>query len=308
MVSGGDAERVGGGGGGQEVHQEVRAGQGQRDVVACLPATRMSKRMPWTVPRQFSAETSQARSRPNQTRAALALLADARARAGRPVEDGDAVGAEPLQDLRLGVRDRVHGVEELEVDGRDHGDDGDVGPAMPRELAQLARGGHARARAPRSGARGREAQQRQGQAVLVVEVALRLEHRALRARAARAVISLVVVLPAEPVTADDRDARPAGARGGRGPSGPAWCPATRTSGSRAGAASVAVRPSPPTRPRACAAATKSWPSKSRPRDGHEELARRERARVDGDAGHGSAAARRPPRGAPPVARRPRRPG
>jgi hypothetical protein len=101
-----------------------------------------------------------------------------------PVEDRRAVWPQTLEDLGLGVRDRVHRGKELQVDGGDARDRGHVGLGEHGESADLPRCRHAHLQNGR-GVRGREAQEGEGQAVLVVEIAFGLEHRPPRGEKVR---------------------------------------------------------------------------------------------------------------------------
>ena len=75
--------------------------------------------MPWTVPRQRLGRDVERAVAPEPHHAAAVCTSPIRRTRGVvPVEDGDAVGREALQDLGLGVGDRVDGGEELEVDRR----------------------------------------------------------------------------------------------------------------------------------------------------------------------------------------------
>ena len=100
------------------------------------------------------------------------------------VEDRGAARAQALEDLRLGLGDRVDRGEELEVDGGDARDRGHVGLGQGRERPDLAGGRHAQLD-DRGRVLGPQAQQGQGQAVLVVEIALGLQHRAARGEQVR---------------------------------------------------------------------------------------------------------------------------
>ena len=108
-------------------------------------------------------------------------------------------GRQALEDLRLGLRDRVDRGEELEVHGGDPRDHRHVGLGERGSGADLAGGRHAQLEHRRR-VLGPQAQQGEGQAVLVVEVALGLAAPAPRVASRCAVMSLVVVLPTEPVT------------------------------------------------------------------------------------------------------------
>jgi hypothetical protein len=100
------------------------------------------------------------------------------------VEHRHAAGPEPLQDLGLGLGDGLQRVEELQVHGGHAGDHGHVGLRQPRQLAQLAGVVHAQLQHGRALLR-EQPQQCQRQAVPVVQVALGLEHRAERAQQGR---------------------------------------------------------------------------------------------------------------------------
>ena len=52
--------------------------------------------------------------------------------------DADAVGRQPLEDLRLGVGDRLHGAEIFKVCGRDLGDHRHMGPDHGDQVADLS--------------------------------------------------------------------------------------------------------------------------------------------------------------------------
>ena len=156
--------------------------------------------MPKAVPRQFSAETSQRRSRPNQITVPAKRLADARARADRRRSAPRGPRAEALEDLGLGLRDGVHRVEELEVGGPHVGDDGDVGL---RDAATGARSSPG-ADMPSSSTAAVCSAARRSRVRGRPYWLLRLPSvRSTGPRVARsgAVMSLVVVLPVEPVMA-----------------------------------------------------------------------------------------------------------
>ena len=95
------------------------------------------------------------------------------------VEHRHAAGGETLQHLGLGGRDRLHRIEELEVHRRDHRDDGHVRTRERGQRAQLAGGRHPQLQHGR-GVLGGQPEERQRQAVPVVQVAFGLEHRAPR--------------------------------------------------------------------------------------------------------------------------------
>jgi hypothetical protein len=167
---------------GQEVHEEVRAGERQRDILR-LGAD--AKREPHPVHRPApvlrgdveGAVAAEPEDAPAPGAVGLADPLHARVVA---VEDRHAALGQALQDLGLGRRDVVHRGEELQVHRRHHGDHGHVGPGDAGQRAQLAGRGH-----PQLQDGGRvlrpEPEQHQREAVLVVEVPLGLEHRSPRA-------------------------------------------------------------------------------------------------------------------------------
>ena len=233
--------------------------------------------MPCTVPRQRSADTSNARSRPNQTTGPACRSPMRRTSGVVAVQDRDASGAEALEDLRLGVRDGVERREELEVHRRHQRDDGRVRPRDARQRAELARRRHAELEHGEA-VLGREAQQRQGQAVLVVEVPLRLEHGPARPQQARGHL-LGGRLAGGAGDGRDRDGGRRAHRGGeagqraRGVVDPQERQARAVDvpvhDRRGGAALPGLR-------------EELVPVEVRSRDGHEQRPGRERARVDGD--------------------------
>ncbi len=92
------------------------------------------------------------------------------------VQDCHPVGPQALQHLRLGLGDGIHRGEELEVDRRHPGDDRDVRLRDRAQGPQLSRRRHAQLEHGRGVLRP-QAQEGEGQAVAVVQVPLGLEHR-----------------------------------------------------------------------------------------------------------------------------------
>jgi len=144
---GADAEVVRDRGGGQEVREEVRPGQRQRHVHALAAEAQVEAHavhgaapvLRGHVVPAVAAEPDHAAD----VRSADLPFPDLPHQGVVGVEDRRAARGEPLEDLGLRGRDRLHGVEELQVHGRDHRDHGDVGPGEAGERPQLPRRRHA---------------------------------------------------------------------------------------------------------------------------------------------------------------------
>ena len=240
---------------------------------ATAPSRRRSKRMPCTVPRQFSAETSQARSRPNQTTWPARALADAPHAAGRrQLRTATPSAPRPSRISALASAMASTEWKNSRWTGATMRDDGHVRAARSADSSRSSPAADMPSSSTAKRCSGRQAQQGEGQAVLVVEVALGLQHRARASRAGAAVISLVVVLPAEPVMAatgirglQRARARPRSAR--------AWVvSATRTSGRRRGRRTSRCTIAAAA-PRCAGLGHEVVAVEARPRDGHEQLRR-----------------------------------
>ena len=152
-----DAQVVGHGRGGQEVREEVRAGEGERHLLRRGPdpqdEAHAVDRPPPSLRRHVvgavAAEPEDAAS-PGEV-----LGPDPPHARVVAVEHRHPAGREAFQDLRLGRRDVVHRGEELEVDGGHHRDHGYVrsrdGRQRPGDTGHLVgeRNGHDLEWAPR---------------------------------------------------------------------------------------------------------------------------------------------------------------
>ena len=138
-----------------------------------------------------------------------------RTRAVVGVEDGDAVGRQGLDELRLRVLDRVDRADPAQVDAEDRRHDPDPGPGDPGELGDLAADVHPHLEHGGLVLRAKP-QERQRQADLVVLVALAPERPAIASPRTVAMASLVDVLAMLPGDADDERVEPGPPAGGDG--------------------------------------------------------------------------------------------
>ncbi len=180
---GGDAERVRGAGGGQEVRDEVRPGEGEGDVHRPSADPQVEAHAGGGAAPALGRDVEPA-VLPEPDDPAREALRDPHDPRVVAVEDRGAVRAQALEDLGLGLGDRVDRREALEVDGGDLRDHRHVGERHAGERADLAGRRHADLH-DRRRVLGPQAQDRERHAEVVVEVALRAQHGAARLEDAR---------------------------------------------------------------------------------------------------------------------------
>ena len=154
-----------------------------------------------------------------------------------------------------------------------------VGCGDRGQVARSRPDGSCPARPPPARCAPAQAQQRQRQADVVVQVALRRQRRVADCQARRidAIICVTVVLPLLPVTAISGSVEAARARrAASSPSASCVSATSRPAGRRRQRPRSA---SAATAPLACASARKSWASKRSPLQRDEQVARLQRARV-----------------------------
>ena len=247
-------------------HREVRP----RSAISALPAAMPARR------------TSAPASSPNViTRARVISHVGLEQRLGVR-HDRRPVGAERLQDLGLGLGHRLDRPDELEVDGPDRRDHGDVGAGDLGQIGDLAHPAHGQLADHGLGV-GLDPAQRQRQADLGVEVGV-ARHRPQPPAQDRAQDVLGGRLPGRAGDADHprarapphlgRDLAQGDQRVGHDDAGPR--PAADSPGVPATSTAAA--------PARSASAAKRAPSVRAPGQRDEQVARGDGARVDRDAG------------------------
>ena len=263
IASARDAERVRRAGGREEVRDEVRARQRQRDVDAAAADAQVEAHARRPCRARTRRRRRSARSRPNQTTRPAKRSPIRRTRGSSPLSTAVPPRAEALEDLGLGVGDRVERGEELEVHRRHLRDHRHVGLAR----ASRARGSRpaptSPARARRRVCSGRRRSSVSGRPYWLLRLPS-VFSTGPRVASSAAVISLVVVLPTEPVMPTTRDARRGAAR-------------SRARSARARGVSAHAHDRQPGR-RSAARSITSGPRAARGRGGDEVVAVEARAR------------------------------
>ena len=252
----------------RHVHRLGRPGAGRS---ACRGRCRAS----------LSAETSKARSRPNQTTRPARRSPMRRRRGSSPFSTATPPGARPSRISALASAIASTDVEELQVHRRHVRDHRHVGPRDVREGRAARPPPTCPAPAPPPCARRSRRSSVSGRPYWLLRLPSVLSTGPAR-REQRGRHLLGGGLAGRAGDRDDRDAGRLPRRGAPGRRAPAWC---RRRARAAGPRAPARRggPGAAAAPRRAASARKSWPSKRGPAMATNSCAGREGARVDRDA-------------------------